>query len=147
MTTRYGCCAIIYHGDKYLVFHRVLNWTGWELLKGGYDAKPKTIAAKEKELMRELWEEAGLECSDYKIEKMLRKKLKFTLQPKAASKLGHRKAHFDVFLVKIFTDKIHFKNNHVVEHDDYKWLSLKSAIETLTFGNQKEILLEIQTKQ
>lgn len=141
---RYGACAVIYRGEKgekkYLVFHRVLNWTGWELLKGGYDDKPISLAAKEKELMRELWEEAGLEYSDYEIEKMLDAKLEFNLQPKAASELGHKRAYYDAFLVKTFTSKVHFKNNHVIEHDAYKWLTLKEAISTLTFENQKIIL-------
>lgn len=143
---RYGACAIIYNDlgkeRKYLIFHRVLNWTGWELLKGGYDQNPTTTASKEKELMRELHEEAGLNHNDYKIEKMLESKLEFTLQPKAANELGHRKAHYDVFLVKAFTDKIHFKNNHVQEHDEYKWLPLSEATKILTFENQKQILRE-----
>ncbi len=143
--TRYGACAIIYNDlgkeRKYLIFHRILNWTGWELLKGGYDDKPTSLASKEKELMRELWEEAGLEHSEYKIEKILNSKLEFEIKP--PSKWGHTKAHYDVFLVKAFTDKIHFKNNHVQEHDNYKWLTLKQAIETLTFENQKEILKKI----
>ena len=145
--TRLGCCAIIYHENKgekkYLILHRVLNWTGWELLKGGYDEKPTTLAHKEKELMRELWEEAGLTHNDYKIEKMLQPKLEFTLQPKTANELGHRKAHYDVFLVKTFTDKIHFKNNEVTEHDAYEWLPLREATEKLTFENQKQILKQL----
>lgn len=141
---RYGACAVIYSEEKgekkYLVFHRVLNWTGWELLKGGYDDKPVSIAAKENELMRELWEEAGLEHSDFKIEKMLNVKLDFNLQPKAASELGHKRAHYDVFLVKAFTSNVHFRNNDVIEHDEYKWLPFREAVDTLTFENQKEIL-------
>ena len=75
MKTINGIAAIIFaekNGERYfLLLHRVLNWTGWEFVKGRLDEGEER--QEEKALLREIEEETGLK--QLKIVKKLEEKL------------------------------------------------------------------------
>jgi len=127
-----GVTGIIFaeKGGKrlFLVLHRVLNWTGWEFVKGGVEG-PESF---EEAVKREIKEEAGLE--------------NVTVVP-GFSKLMHWEAaetryDYKVFLVKTdYTDKI-ILNEEFVEHDAFKWSDEKEVLKLLTHEDNKRIFRE-----
>ena len=55
-STRSVVGIIAFDGEKFLLLHRVLNWSGWEFAKGGIE-KGENI---ESAIKRELFEETGI---------------------------------------------------------------------------------------
>ena len=127
--------VVIFDGEKFLLLRRVLNWTGWEYVKGGIDEGE----SPEEAIKRELFEETGI--SKYDLIGALDNFIFFDSVRKANS-------HLTNFLVRVpNTAKITFNNQETnsdgelaIEHDKFKWFFPKEAIEALTHDNQKETL-------
>ena len=127
--------VVIFDGEKFLLLHRILNWTGWEYVKGGIDEGE----SPEEAIKRELFEETGI--SKYDLIGVLDNFIFFDSVRKANS-------HLTNFLVRVpNTAKITFNNQETnsdgelaIEHDKFKWFFPKEAIEALTHDNQKETL-------
>src|SRR3990167_2246842 len=117
-----GVTGIIFaeKGGKrlFLILHRVLNWTGWEFVKGGVEG-PESF---EEAVKREIKEEAGLE--------------NVSIVP-GFSKLMHWESvetryDYKVFLVNAdYTDSI-ILNEEVVEHNKFKWSEENETMKLLT---------------
>jgi 8-oxo-dGTP pyrophosphatase MutT (NUDIX family) len=128
MTYRKGVCAIVYKGNKFLIFHRIQNWTGWEFLKGGIKNESEINCLK-----RELKEETG--NTKYKItEAPYRYKYKWK---KSYIKDNKRFTGADVrvFLVKFIGNKKVKVDK--TEHDNFKWVTKQEVFKYLTYNNQK----------
>ena len=127
-----GVTGIIYaeKGGKriYLVLHRVLNWTGWEFVKGGVEGTESFDEA----VKREIHEEAGIE--------------NVTIVPGFFRLMhwesGETRYDYKVFLVKTeYTDKI-ILNEEFVEHNAFKWSDEKEVLKLLTHEDNKRIFRE-----
>lgn len=114
---------------KFLVLHRVLNWTGWEMPKGSVEGKEKfSDAAK-----RELFEETGLR--NIVSVKKLRAVMRFFDPIRNCNREMHG------FVVEVSApEKISFANNPAQEHDAFEWLDSEPAMKKLTHAEQKKIL-------
>lgn len=128
--------AVIYdieNGEPYfLVFHRILNWRGWELHKGTLEDSE----TPEKALRREIREETGL--TKLKIVKSLGVSFYFNRK---------RCKVVDVFLVRAsMNNKVDLSKNPCKEHDGYLWVNRNAAIRKLTWSNAKKIVKNINIK-
>lgn len=113
----------------FLILHRILHWTGWELLKGTINPGE----TNEEALKREIKEEIGLE--NFEIIRKLNKQEKWQA-------LGNDYFVVDVFLVKAdMNEKISLKQE-IIEHDDYQWVDKETALKKLTWPESKELLKE-----
>lgn len=120
--------AVIYDikdGQPYfLIFHRVLRWKGWELMK-------ETIKSKEtnkQTLIRGIKEETKLK--DFKIIKSLDKQEKWQA-------LGNECFVVDTFLIKAdMNQEISLGN----EHDSYQWVNKEETIKKLTYNKSKDLI-------
>ncbi|MDD5416443.1 MAG: NUDIX hydrolase [Candidatus Aenigmarchaeota archaeon] len=132
---RKGAGAVIFRKTqkelKFLIFHRVKNWHGWELLKGGL-LEGESFS---KGLKREIKEETNLK--KYKIyPKCFSIKYKW---PKTYVK-DHHKFHgawHRFVLVEANSEKIKIDS---YEHDKCKWVSKAEALKLLTHDNHKRVL-------
>ncbi len=117
---------------KFLILHRIKNWIGWELLKGGVKDGEKVLKC----LKREIKEEAG--AKKFKIIGKTRYYIKYKF-PKGFVKDEHiyHGAKGFVFLVELFSKKIKVDKS---EHDRYLWVSKDEAMEILTHKNHKNAL-------
>lgn len=113
---------------EFLVLHRFLNWAGWEMLKGHIDKTDSPYQA----LKKELFEEAG-------IKKIISSKLlkgKFFFE----SSVSKNKTTVIPFIVKVSAGtRVSLSNNIVKEHSSFRWVESKTALELLTFRNQRKI--------
>ena len=131
LTERNVVGIITFDGEKFLLLHRVLNWTGWEYAKGGIEEGEKIETA----IGRELLEETGIP--------------KFELISKVdeyyfLNKITNRNVHVQNFVVRVSSNnRINFDNQPVVdgkvvfEHDDFKWCFPAEAIKMITHDNSK----------
>ncbi len=124
--------------NNVLVLHRVLNWKGWEIPKGGLDGKTEKQTLEE-----ELWEELGLGKKDYKAVKKTNVFLTYKYPLTYVKKWKVSDAKFHGYIVQSKKRRISFKNNPEKEHDGYKWLPLAKALKLLTFSNQRVALKKI----
>ncbi|NIM47353.1 MAG: NUDIX domain-containing protein [Candidatus Aenigmarchaeota archaeon] len=117
---------------QFLILHRIKNWTGWELLKGGVKDNEKVLKC----LKREIKEETG--AKKFKIIGKTRHYIKYKF-PKGFVKDKHiyHGAKGYVFLVELFSKKIKVDKS---EHDRYLWVSKDEAMEILTHKNHKNAL-------
>jgi len=131
---RKGVGAVIFartpKGLEFLVFHRIKNWRGWELAKGGLlEGEPQL-----KGLKREIREETGIK--KYKIYKgTCSIKYKW---PRAYIK-DHQKfngANHKFYLVEVKKCKIKIDCK---EHDKCRWVSKTEALKLLTHDNHKRL--------
>ncbi len=133
MKTRKGIFVVILDKeDNLLLVHRVLNWKGWELPKGGCDGKTEKRTLKE-----ELWEELSLKEKDYTVEKRTNIFLTYKYPPSYVKKWKVSNAKFRGYVIRSKINRISFKNNPEKEHDKYKWVSMKMALKLFTFSNQR----------
>lgn len=126
--------VIVFDGEKFLLLHRILNWSGWEFVKGGVEGEENAEVA----IKRELFEETGIP--------------KFELIGKVdeysfLNKLTMINVHVKNYLVRVSSNhKISFENQAsrdgeiVFEHDDYKWCFPSEALKLLTHNNSKKSL-------
>jgi 8-oxo-dGTP pyrophosphatase MutT (NUDIX family) len=113
---------------EFLLLHRVLNWTGWELLKGHIDGKDSQNAA----LKKELFEEAGI------FQTLKTKKLPIVLN--YFNSRTKKEMHSQAFLVQVSEQTIvSLANNDPKEHDSFEWLPAKIVLERITFENQRKV--------
>ncbi len=132
MKTKKGVTAVVFDkkNDKayFLLMHRVLNWKGWEFVKGGID-KNET---PEEAVLREVEEETGL--VKVAIISRLTRKIVWT----------HNGTRYDYipFLIKAnMEDKINL-DQEIIEHDNHAWVDLENALAMLTHKDNKKILEE-----
>ena len=111
----------------YLIFHRILRWRGWELLKETIEDDEDVLAA----IKRGIVEETGLR--DFKIISRLGHKIEWIWG-------DYRVVVEDVFVVKADITKPISLKQKIVEHDAYLWANKKTALERLTFENTREAL-------
>ncbi|MBS3061982.1 MAG: NUDIX domain-containing protein [Candidatus Diapherotrites archaeon] len=132
---RFGVLAIIYRLDSvsgeplFLIMHRKLNWSGWELLKGGIEPNE----SEENALRREIFEESGLKKIEI-IKHLDTNMVYWDRNRKIQNELS-------VFLVKTDEEEsVSFSNNIVKEHDGFEWLSGSEAIRKLKFSDTKRLI-------
>jgi len=131
LTERNVVGIITFDGEKFLLLHRILNWSGWEFAKGGIEDGEKIESA----IGRELLEETGIP--------------KFELIDKVdeyyfLNKITGKNVHVQNFVVRVSSNnRINFDNQPVVdgkvilEHDDFKWCFPSEAIKMITHDNSK----------
>jgi len=129
--------AVIYdikdNQPQFLIFHRILRWKGWEILKETIE-KGETLRQA---LIRGIKEETGIK--HFKIIKKLNKQDKWR-----ANEINYYIV--DTFLVRAdMNDKISLKQE-VIEHDGYKWVDKKTALKRLTWPTPQKLLKEIDNK-
>ena len=125
---------VVFDGERFLLLHRKLHWSGWEFPKGVIEEN-ETI---ETAIKREFFEETGL------------KKYKLVGQVDELEHLDNKrkiKSYIKNYLLHVSSNsKVKLNNPHeldgevVEEHDDFKWFHPKEAIETVTHTNQKDTL-------
>ncbi len=132
---RLGVLGILFSKDpktsqtRFLILHRTLNWTGWELLKGGIEEGESETDA----LRREIFEEAGLR----KIE--ILKKLDTQLV--YWDSLRHAQNELSIFLVKAdLNEPISFAHNVINEHDAFEWVTAEETQKKLKFSDTRELV-------
>ncbi len=134
--------AVIYYKTKgrkaenqteYLILHYPKREGGsqhghWDFVKGHID-KGET---EQETLQREIKEETSLLANDYVVVKGFREIIHYYFKTKQG--LHYKEVVF--YLVKSNTKQIKLS----FEHDGYKWLEYKKALQLLTFKGGKEIL-------
>ena len=122
---------IAFDGEKFLLLHRVLNWSGWEYPKGGIDKGEEAIST----IGRELLEETGI--PKYELVGLV-DKYKFD------DRVHNRDVFMQTYLVRVSSNtKINFENQpnengeQLIEHDDFKWCFPGEAVKLLTHNNSK----------
>jgi 8-oxo-dGTP pyrophosphatase MutT (NUDIX family) len=125
---------VVFDGERFLLLHRLLNWSGWEFPKGGVEFKESELDA----VARELFEETGIK----KFE-VLTKIDEFDFYDGAKKK----NSLISNYLVKVSSNsKVTLNNAHVldgkiiIEHDDFKWFFPKDSIVKLRHKNSKETI-------
>jgi len=130
MTYRKGICCIIKKGNKFLIFHRIQNWRGWEFLKGGI----KPGETEKKALERELREETG--NTKYKITKT-RYKIKYRWK-KAYIKDNKK---FTGSSERLYLGELLGKQPIKIdksEHDRFKWVKKEDVLKYITYPERKK---------
>ena len=130
MRIRKGAVAIILRQNEFLVLRRVLNWKGWEFVKGSIDEGEDEETA----VRREIREETGLE--DIEIVNKFPEKMEYKHPERLKRRSGIDSSSHTVFLVRHLNGEIRLSN----EHGDFKWLPYEEARAILTYGTQKNIL-------
>lgn len=122
---------ITFDGEKFLLLHRVLNWSGWEYAKGGIEDGEKI----ENAIGRELFEETGIP----KFEMISKVDEYYFL-----NKITGKNVHVQNYVVRVSSNnRINFDNQPVVdgkvvlEHDDFKWCFPSEAVKMITHDNSK----------
>ncbi len=142
MKTRRGVAAIIFvkekGGKKYLLLKRILNWHGWEWLKGGRKENESEIAC----LKREIKEETGKDDGGYDIQStsLLHEfdyEKEFVKDRKRWDSASNK-----IYLVR-FKNKIVRLNKKEKEHSDFKWVGKKEALKMISWNDQKRIFEKI----
>jgi 8-oxo-dGTP pyrophosphatase MutT (NUDIX family) len=123
--------AVVFVKDKktkFLVFHRIKNWKGWELLKGGLKDDENEAQC----LKREIVEEIG--AKKYKIFK-IKYRIKYKW-PRSYIKDHHkfRGADGKLYMIQLFSKKVKIDKS---EHDKFKWVDKKDILKYLTYLNQR----------
>lgn len=111
----------------FLILHRCLNWSGWELLKG--QLEPSEIA--EEAVKREILEETSLK--NIRVIKQVNQKMNFF------DKVQQKESEVFGFLVEVLDEKeVSLVNNPVKEHDGFAWVNAKTVMEKLKFENTRQ---------
>ena len=132
MNEKHGVTGVIFDEQEgkrfFLVLHRVLNWSGWEFVKGGIDAGEHA----EKAVFREIDEEAGLE----KVSIIHEFPKKFSWTSKDT-----RYVYIPFILKGDMSEKVNIEQE-IIEHDDFKWVEEKEVEQLLTHVDNKKIFKE-----
>ncbi|MCR4335036.1 MAG: NUDIX domain-containing protein [archaeon] len=132
MKEKHGVTAIIYDerdGKRYfLILHRILNWTGWEFLKGGIDKDE----LPEQALLREIDEESGL--SQVKIISNLPQKFNWVAKD--------TKYVYTPFVLRGNMNEPIDLEQEIIEHDAFKWVEQNEVESFLTHEDNKRIFKE-----
>ena len=120
---------------QFLILHRIKNWRGWELPKGGVMSGEKELDG----LRREIREEVG--SRKFKILAKTRKRIEYKF-PKAYVKDGivfHGASGY-AFVVEFSGNSVKVDRR---EHDKYAWVSKEKALKMLMHKNHKDTLLYV----
>lgn len=138
MTTIKKVQAVIYRMQEdipqFLIMHRILHWSGWELVKG----TPEKKESPRQTILREIKEETKLK--DVKIVKSWKKRILFTGE-------GGRYEITDLFLVKAAGNGKVKIDQKIQEHDGYLWVTKEQALKMLTYPNARKVLEGIKAKE
>jgi len=132
--------AVVFHGTygmeriEYLIVHypkgaRSGSHGHWDMVKGHVDEGEREIDT----LFRETKEETGLQKDNLELIDGFKEEIHYNFR--TGRGLHYKKVVF--YLLKSKIKKVALSH----EHDDYKWLPFKDALETLTFKGGKEILI------
>lgn len=126
MKTEFSVGGIVYSEGEYLILRYGMGH--WGLVKGNRERGE----SKNHTILRELEEETGINHKNAKIIEGFEEETEYyyTLEGK---KIYKRVIYL---LLKVSTKNV----NLSYEHSDYKWLSIKDAIDLVDFSNVKEIL-------
>ena len=132
MDVKHGVTGVIFderEGKRYfLVLHRVLNWRGWEFVKGGIDAGENP----EQAVFREIDEESGL----------TKVKMVCALPEKVSWIKNDRKYVYTPFILRgDMTEPVNLVQE-VIEHDAFRWVAEKEVENILTHEDNRRILRE-----
>ncbi|PIN85612.1 MAG: hypothetical protein COV47_01165 [Candidatus Diapherotrites archaeon CG11_big_fil_rev_8_21_14_0_20_37_9] len=132
MFQKFGVTGVIFdiQGSKryFLILHRVLNWNGWEFVKGGIDEGEEPLDA----VLREIEEESGL-TKVFVVSQLPRKvtwiakETKYTYTP---------------FILKGDMNEPINLEQEVIEHDAHKWVLQEDVENYLTHEDNKKIFRE-----
>ncbi len=132
MDTKYGVTGVIFderEGKRYfLVLHRVLNWRGWEFVKGGIEADENP----EQAVFREIDEESGL----------TKVKMVSALPEKVSWIKNDRKYVYTPFILRGDMDEPVNLVQEVIEHDAFRWVAQNEVENILTHEDNKKIFRE-----
>ena len=127
--------AIIYdiNADEpyFLIFHRILRWNGWEILKETIEPGENF----EQTLKRGIKEETGLD--NFEIIKDLNK-------TESWKKDGIDYGIAATFLVKANMDEKISLKQEIIEHDNYEWVDKETAVAKLTHNETKELINNVE---
>ena len=115
----------------FLVLHRILRWSGWEILKETLENSETLIEA----LVRGIKEETQLK--NFEIIRDLNK-------TESWQKDGINYEIVATFLVKADMNEAISLKQEIREHDGYDWLDRKSAVEKLTWPETKELIKQVE---
>ncbi len=138
MKYRKGVFILMYtktnKGIKYLILKRKLHWKGWEFSKGGIENKEPIL----KTVKRELKEETGI--SDFLWIKKFNFSGKYKYEKELSDREGIIGQTFEaLYAVRVSPEKMRIKIDKK-EHSSYQWVDYKTALNMLTWKNQKESL-------
>jgi len=128
----HGVTAIIFDENRgrrfFLVLHRVLNWRGWEFVKGGID---KGEAAEEA-VFREIDEETGLK--DVSLVSPLPEKISWTA--------NGTKYIYTPFIFRGNMSEKPSLEQEIIEHDDFTWAEESEVESLLTHEDNRKVFRE-----
>ncbi|HLC79137.1 MAG TPA: NUDIX domain-containing protein [archaeon] len=133
MKEKFGVTGVIFdekNGKRYfLILHRVLNWKGWEFVKGGIDGEE----LPEEAVLREIDEEAGL----MGVEIISR------LSQKASWIAKGVKYNYTPFILRADMGAKIDLEQEIIEHDGFKWVEQQNVESYLTHEDNKKIFREV----
>ncbi len=127
---------VVFDGEKFLLLHRVLHWSGWEFPKGGINDGESVEDA----IKRELFEETSIPRHDFlgKVDELY-----------YFDSSRNVESHVQNFLIRVSSNnKISFENQDsskgekTIEHDDFKWCEPSEAVKMLKHKNMKNTMLK-----
>jgi len=123
---------VVFDGEKFLLLHRLLHWSGWEFPKGVIKESESILEAIE----RELFEETAIPKFEMvgKIDEL-----------DYFDDSRNLNYHIQNYLIRVSSNnRISFENQsvknseRVIEHDDFKWCFPKEAVLLLKHKNMKD---------
>lgn len=117
----------------FLILHRILRWSGWEILKETIEQGEALIEALERGIKEET------QLKNFEIIHNLNKTEKW-------QKDGIDYEIAATFLVKADADEKISLKQEINEHDGYEWVDKETAIERLTWPETKKTIKEIDDK-
>ena len=127
---------VVFDGERFLLLHRKLNWSGWEFAKGAIEDDESEDDA----IRRELFEETGIK--KYKVTTKLDEFNYFDDKRGVNSLISNYLLHVSS------NSKVKLNNPHqldgeiVLEHDDFRWFHPENVVNMLTHKNHKETMVK-----
>jgi 8-oxo-dGTP pyrophosphatase MutT (NUDIX family) len=124
MKTEYSIGAVIFNKNKFLILKYGIGH--WGLVKGNVEEGEN----KKETILRELLEETGINEAEIIDNFEEKTDYYYTLKGEKIHK------RVDYLLLRVNTKKVKLS----YEHDDYKWLPFRDAINQVDFDNVKQVL-------
>ncbi len=115
----------------FLILHRVLHWRGWELVKETIERGETPRQA----VIRGIKEETKLK--NWKIVRRVNRRIRFSVKGKKMVIVG-------IYIVKADMKEKVDVNQKIREHDMYKWVKEREAVQLLTFESAKRLVREFK---